>query len=265
VSEPPPPPVILPAAVYQPRLAPAALPRDLRLRSAEWGVLFALTGRHSVAQVAARLGLSRAQAAEAVRGLLAANLVVERRLDLVEYLRAAATTGDPQPRTFAELLSGAPLRPAAEPVAAPPERPAAVPAPAAARSATRTAAPVATARVAAAVDGRAPASPPPFRPLALENPAMMSTSPPQPSPGERALSLRALMRFIRGRATDETAGQLDVYRAFLLVDPELLKQHGITTLRFEDDRVVRDPELQGRILAGVEAALGVRCPEDVFV
>lgn len=85
------------------------------------------------------------------------------------------------------------------------------------------------------------------------------------TPNPRALSLKALMSFIRKRSPDETAGQLDVYRAFLRVDPELLKRHGITTLRFEDDRVVRDAELQERILSSVESTLGVRCPPDVFV
>jgi hypothetical protein len=81
----------------------------------------------------------------------------------------------------------------------------------------------------------------------------------------RGLSLRALLTFIRSRAADETAGQLDVYRAFLRVDPDLLKQHGITTLRFEDDRVVHDAELQRRIVHSVESTLGVRCPAEVFV
>lgn len=237
------PVAILPSAVYQPRYAPSALPADLRLRSIEWGVLFALTGRHSVAQVAAGLELPPAQARQAFRALLAANLIVERPLALPEYLRAAATTGDPQPKTFAELLRAAPLRPSARPVAAPPPkgataRPAAVPA------TSRTSKP--------------PAPPPPFRPLTLEEPAMPATD-------ERSLSLKALMRFIRGRAQDETAGQLDVYRAFLLVDPELLKRNGITTLRFEDDKVVSDAELQRHILESVEATLGIRCPPDVFV
>lgn len=85
-----------------------------------------------------------------------------------------------------------------------------------------------------------------------------------PSPS-RGLSLRALMRFIVDRAADVDAGQLDVYRSFIRLDPKLLRQHGITTLRFEDDRVVRDPELLGEIVSSVEQTLGVRCPPDVFV
>lgn len=240
------PPAVRPAAVYQPRYAPSALPRDLKLKSAEWGVLFALTGRHSVAQVAAHLGLTRAQAEQAFRGLLAAGLVVERQLALHEYLQAAAASDDPEPKTFAELLRGAPLRPTAMPVAVPPPA-----RPVAAR-------PLAV-RPPGAATPRPRSAPPPFRPLTLEEPAMPAASP------QRALSLQSLMRFIRGRAADETAGQLDVYRAFLRVDPKLLERHGITTLRFEEDRLVRDAELQRRILDSVETTLGVRCPPDVFV
>ncbi|HET9766183.1 MAG TPA: hypothetical protein VFS60_05020, partial [Thermoanaerobaculia bacterium] len=70
------PPAIHPAAVYRPRLAPELLPGDLKLRSVEWAVLFALTGRHSVAQVAAQLGLPPGQATAAFRSLIAAKLVM---------------------------------------------------------------------------------------------------------------------------------------------------------------------------------------------
>ena len=81
----------------------------------------------------------------------------------------------------------------------------------------------------------------------------------------RQLSLRALMGYIIRETGETDAGQLNVYRAFLRVDPQLLRRNGITTLRFEDDRVVSDPELQRAILGSVEQTLGRRCPPEVFV
>ena len=237
----PQPPAIHPGAVYGPRLPADQLPADLKLRSIEWGVLFALTGRHSVAQVAAQLGMPPGQVAAVFRALIARKLIVEQPLSLPEYLRGVATSGDPVPKTFAELLRTAPLAPTAAAVRVP---------------ASSAAPPKAVATSSAPPRPAAP--PPAFRPLALEDPTMTQ-------PSSRALSLKALMSFIRGRSQDETAGQLDVYRAFLRVDPELLKRHGITTLRFEDDRVIRDAELQERILHSVESTLGVQCPPEVFV
>jgi hypothetical protein len=236
----PPRPAIHPGAVYQLRVPADRLPAELRLRALEWAMLFALDGRHTVAQVAARLELSGPQAVSCLRGLLAAELVTERRLELGEYLEAVALSGDHEPRTFAQLLTTAPLRPGR------------------AHAPGSTPAMPSTAADAAPVPrpARPRGAPPAFRPLIQEE------TPMRP---ENALSLQAVMRFIRGRAGDETAGQLAVYRAFLRVDPALLQRHGITTLRFEEDRVVRDPELVGRIVESVESTLGVRCPPDVFV
>jgi|CXWL01.1.fsa_nt_gi hypothetical protein len=227
------------------------LPPDLRLRSADWGVLFAITGRHTVGQIGEQLGLTAAERDRAFARLRAAGLLVERDLALDEYLRAAAASGDPEPRTFAELLRGGIVKPTAKstpagPTSSAPARPTAAASPSAA-AATRT-----TPRLA----------PPPFQPLPLPEPTSMPMNDPSPA---RGLSLRALMRFIVDRAADVDAGQLDVYRSFIRLDPKLLRQHGITTLRFEDDRVVRDPELLGEIVSSVEQTLGVRCPPDVFV
>ena len=80
-----------------------------------------------------------------------------------------------------------------------------------------------------------------------------------------AMSLRAVMRFITAQTPGSDAGQLDVYRAFVRVSPQLLKRNGITTLRFEDDRLVNDPELQQEILMSVQHVVGKPCPPDVFV
>jgi hypothetical protein len=73
------------------------------------------------------------------------------------------------------------------------------------------------------------------------------------------------MQFILDRATDLTAGQLDVYRVFIRVNTGLLKRNGITTLRFQDDRLIQDPELQEAITQSVEKTLGLQCPREVYV
>lgn len=91
------------------------LPPDLRLRSADWGVLFAITGRHTVGQIGEQLGLTTAERDRAFARLRTAGLLVERDLALDEYLRAAAASGDPEPRTFAELLRGGIVKPTAKP------------------------------------------------------------------------------------------------------------------------------------------------------
>lgn len=223
----PPPPRILPTAVFQLAILPERLPADLRLRSLEWGILFAATGRHTVAQIGQHFGLTPEERDRAFAHLVQLRLLVERRLTAGEYLRAAATVGDDEPRLLAQFLRGAPARPPAktfEPLPLPPEEP-------------RMSAPT----------PRAP----------LPSTAANAAS--------RSLSLRALMGFIIRETGDTDAGQLNVYRAFLRVDPQLLRRNGITTLRFEDDRVVSDPELQRAIVGSVEQTLGRRCPPEVFV
>lgn len=79
------------------------------------------------------------------------------------------------------------------------------------------------------------------------------------------LSLRAVMRFITEQSGDADAGQLDIYRAFVRVSPQLLRRNGITNLRFEEDRLLTDPDLQQAILASVEHVVGRSCSPDVFV
>ncbi|MEL7059543.1 MAG: hypothetical protein AAGN46_05910 [Acidobacteriota bacterium] len=121
-----------------------------------------------------------------------------------------------------------------------------------------------------------------FRPLGADAPAPKPTTlrpvapPPEPPTGPRAadasgdrtnarrLSLKALMRFILDRSPDRNAGQLDVYRVFIRVDTKLLKRNGIETLRFEEDRLVADSELQRAITSSVERTLGLQVPDSVY-
>ena len=223
-------PRIPPSAIYELAAPVDRLPADLRLPSLEWGVLFAITGRHTVAQIGASLDLPDEDRDRIFQKLLDLGLIAERALNLRDYLRAAATIGG-EPRTLASFLSGGIAGPDAEPVVERLEE-------------TNV-----------------------FEPLPLPEEEiekeidMMGSDDPKPS----ALSLSAVMRFITTQASGRDAGQLDVYRAFVRVPPQLLQRNGITTLRFEDDRLVSDPDLQEAILTSVQHVLGRPCPPDVFV
>lgn len=46
---------------------------------------------------------------------------------------------------------------------------------------------------------------------------------------------------------------------------ELLKRNGIETLRFTEDRLVTDPELEQAIVRSVKKTLGLECPDSVWV
>ena len=83
--------------------------------------------------------------------------------------------------------------------------------------------------------------------------------------GPRNLSLRALMNLIERHAGGREAGQLDIYRVFVRVDTGLLKRNGIETLKFTEDRLVSDPELQQAIVRSVKKTLGFDCPETVWI
>ena len=73
------------------------------------------------------------------------------------------------------------------------------------------------------------------------------------------------MQHILHRAPDPTAGQLDVYRVFIRVDTGLLRRNGITTLRFRDDHLVSDPELQEALVSSLQSTLGISCPGHIYV
>lgn len=224
-------PRVPPAAVYEPAVPAGHLPADLRLRSLEWGVFFAVTGRHTVAQIGAHLGLAPAERDGAFVRLLELGLLAERPLTAGEYLRAAATV-DGEEVTLAGFLRAGLAGPVLPP----------------------------------AIDSIADPIPDPFEPLALPDEEILMQIPDLPAPATPpALSLQAVMRFVADQSPDADAGQLDIYRAFVRVNPQLLRRNGITTLRFEEDRLLTDPDLQQALLASVEHVVGRSCPPEVFV
>ena len=312
---------------------------DLRLASLEWGFLFAVDGRHSTAQVEQLFGVDSEPSVQAWQRLLDLGLIRERELTYGEYLRAAATSGGENLTLRAFLQSGAAWTDQQEqiPVISSLEPPIGPNLPADVDPAKTTLIPTTIpTEISGTSTPEAPNQAPvssvaPFSPLPPQDPATVSSMPPEsapvtsqnfdptitravptmsrqeilafrplsspasssassssaptspegqsPAPAEteapspagrttqkrRPMSLRALMSYILDRAPDLSSGQLDVYRVFIRVDSKLLKRNGITTLRFEEDRQIEDPELQGAIASSLKTTLGILCPEQVFV
>ncbi len=231
------------AAVFERAVPLDRLPADLRLRSLEWGIFFAVTGRHSVARVGDGLGVSSPERDAAFARLTELGLLAERSLTAGEYLRVAAAGGE-APRPLEAFLTASLEGLLDSPQGSPP-------------------------RSEVTDDALAPdPSPDDFEPLPIPEPEIAM---PQPSVSPVSpklfapLSLRAVLRFVVDQARDADAGQLDVYRAFVRLDPNLLKRNGITTLRFEEDRLLTDPDLKKALLESVEQVVGRPCPPEVFV
>ena len=273
------------SAVYETSQSLSDLPETLRMRSLEWGVLFSVTGRHTVAQIGELLGLSAAARDAAFSRLLDRGLLRERELTYSEYLRAAATGDEPEPKNLQEFLrSGATWRQETL------ESTAVVP-PAPAPSSEMSGAvesdhleveteleddPDFDPTVTRAVPTMSREEIMAFKPLTSPSPRARKERRPEAEPPSTAgseaaasrgktLSLRALMSYIMDRAPDLSSGQLDIYRVFIRVDTDLLKRNGITTLRFKEDRRVQDPELQSAISASLKSTLGLTFPDEAYV
>ena len=294
--------------VYQLTQDLVSLPESLKLRNVEWGVLFAVTGEHTVAQISDHFGLEAGEQKNIFGRLLAEGLIAEREVSYGEYLRAASTVRDDKPQTLARFLRAgvtfgpvSRMRRAAErtpssgqPVvstSAESTKPAASGATAAAHAPGETellqtraiptfsreqletfeplqhpvpppAAPQATPAATSASTTQSPQ--PPAHAAATTGGALYG-APPQPPERPRQLSLKRVMQFILDRAPDLNAGQLDIYRVFIRVNTKLLRRNGINTLRFEEDRLITDAELQAAITASVEKTLGLTCPQNVYL
>lgn len=255
-------PIIRPGTVYRLARNPDRPCEELKLRNVEWGILFSVTGEHTVAQIGEAFSLPPAERDAAFARLLREGLLAERELSYSEYLRAAATVhDDDEPGTLARYLrSGATLGalPASVPIAADDE-PAgkAVPVRDVRESVRPRPAPeddVNLTRAVPTVRGVG------FEPLSDPAPIHAGSA-----SARRRLSMKAVMKFILDRAPDSNTGQLDVFRVLIRVDTRLLIRNGITTLRFQDDRLISDPELQQAITSNVEKILGLQCPQTVYV
>ncbi|MCG8457655.1 MAG: hypothetical protein MI919_15375 [Holophagales bacterium] len=82
---------IRPGTVYELAHTPEALPAGLELHYLEWAVLFAVTGRHTVAQIARAFELEPGERDSVFARLQEAGVLRERSLTYPEYLRASGT------------------------------------------------------------------------------------------------------------------------------------------------------------------------------
>lgn len=253
--------------VYQLRRSLAELPEGLRLRNREWGILFAVTGEHSCAQIGQALGLTADERDRIFSRLATLGLIEERPLSYGEYLRALSSWNDEEPRPLAAFLRGGQAMPGVvaagpvPPVAQERPRPPVPPVVTADSDLNITRALPTYNRQQLLETAAQEALSPAFLPL--DTPV----APPKTTPGSRrgALSIKALMQLILGKASDVQTGQLDIYRVFIRINTKLLQKNGITTLRFQEDRLIDDPELQQAITSNVQKVLGFPCPPEVFV
>ena len=254
-------PSIRPGCVFELRRDLASLDQGLRLRNIEWGVLFALTGEHTVAQIGDYLALEEFERDRVFERLLDSGLIAEP-----EPPSTAPTPPPPPPRSpsrevhdppdLAQVTRAVPIVRQQTMAPSPP-----------------SAAPVAhdqlvpfeplSAAPAKTASSRSPLSETTSNPA--KAPRFSAEEPPMVKNFERRLSLKALMQFILERAQDSTVGQLDIYRVFIRVNTKLMRRNGIHTLRFEEDHLISDPELQNAILSSVQKTLGLSCPQSVFV
>lgn len=269
----------LPETVFSRTREPQELSGSLRLRALEWALLFAATGRNTVAELGRQMGVDATARDAAFARLLSDGLIEERDLDAAEYVRALAASGNEDEKSLREfLMIAAQPGASADTEPQPTERPdpeprpwieieavtpaAAPPAPAATEN-NRSEAPVAASAPTGPLRLDRPSRPAfGFKPLPLPNQQPRES---QPMSGTRRLSLRALMNLIERQAGSREAGQLDIYRVFVRVDTLLLRRNGIDTLRFTEDRLVADPELEQAIVGSVKKTLGLVCPESVWV
>lgn len=231
--------VIFPETVYRRSKEPSQLPSDLRLIALEWALYFAVTGTDTAAELGRQMRAETSDRDEALNRLVILGLIEEQALSAAEYVRALAAAGDREEKTLREFLMGA-TQPPAKLSSVEKAEPARTPEPS---SAPRPPAPLEFRRLPSPDDRK-------------EN-RQMSQS--------RKLSLRALMNLIETQAGSREAGQIDIYRVFVRVDTSLLKRSGIETLRFTEDRLVSDPELEQAIVRSVKKTLGLECPETLWV
>jgi hypothetical protein len=255
--------------VYRRIREPRALPDGLKLRALEWALYFAVNGTHSAAELGRQLRVEPAERDEALTRLASLGLVDECEIDATEYVRALAAAGDRDEKTLREFLIGVARRQESPAVPSPsdgPETPAAIAQAPSAPLPPRPA-PITPALTAPKAEGSPQPAPRPsprfgFKPRPPPDDVVKEN---QPMSASRRLSLRALMNLIETEAGSREAGQLDIYRVFVRVDTSLLKRNGIETLRFTDDRLVSDPELEQALVRSVKRTLGLNCPDSVWV
>lgn len=220
---------MIPSSIFERNFELHQLPATLRLRNLDWGVYFTIDGAKTAGEIQAHFRLDDPQRDEVFTRLLQMELIREKKLNLREHIEAAALhadSSDPRVKSLDEFIRS---------------------------GSSGTSAPLFS---AAAPEAPAAAKPGP--------PAPVFTPLPPPPPA-KTMSLLSVIRFIQEQNRDKTAGQLAVYRVFMGVDTRLLKKNGIQSLRFQDDRLITDHELQQSISENVSRALRKNLPQNVYL
>jgi len=201
------------------------LPIGMQLMSIEWRFLICSDGKTPVDSIQKRLGITPEEGDVIVRHLCSAGLLTETSLTLEDFARA--TVDKAHPTKEAQTL---------------PEYLAS----AESNGTTRPSA-------AAAVPEKNEKPIPQFSPL------QKPTQSPMP------MSLQAVIQFILNQnSSDPTAGHFATYQVFMGIGTPLLKRNGITSLRFQEDRIITDPELQGAIIESLQKVLKVTCTPEML-
>ncbi len=231
------------------------IPVDLELRNVEWGLLLAVDGKHTVAQLQHAFELSDEEMITALHALLATGLLDEVTVSLSSYLHAQSTVDHDQPKTFDKFLSGAAIGLDEVPADLGQDEDELAPPEVTTDTDQQEDTEVYSSRLSASPASFS-ASASSFRPLS--NPKQNL------EPMSKRLSLRKVIQFILDRAVDENSGQLDVYRVFVPIDTTLLKRNGINSLHFDDDHIIEDEELCEALEGSIKNTLGVQFPNEAY-
>lgn len=213
--------------------------KSLVLRRIEWKMLFALATPKTGADLPNRFNMTFDRCSDVLARLI--------DMGLVEGYGSATP-----PRPLAEPATA---RPYARPAAPSPATEALPPPPPLAAAPLPPPPPL------------APPSPPPLPPEALQAAyeAQAATDEQDDAPEQGGIRLKPIIDFIQSSAGSGTLGQLTVYRVFLKIPPNLLKEAKIQSVKFVDDSFrISSTELQSAIRDAVKKTLKMDVPHDLL-
>ncbi len=216
--------------------------QELRLPVLDWKLAFALDGLKSGVEVARELRLSESRANEVLERLHTKGLIAEEEISLTQFRERLAAA---PPTIEAEE----PLTPAGN------QQPAGIPLPLISTSIRRASPPDSLA--ANGIDARTEA-PAPIAPRPARGAINFSL--------KKRFKLKSAIDFIHGHAGGGTAGELAVYRVFMQVPGELLRDTGLEKLDFSNESIeIDNPKLRQAIVDAISKTLRVPLPVSYFL
>jgi len=225
---------------------------EMRLSFLDWKIVFALDGLKSAADVALEFGLTEPRANEVFNRLAESGIVAEFQLSLSEYRERIKS----QP-VVVKSPAPAVSVPASEPEPAPvafealPIRPTAL-------DPSRFASP--EQKTAGNGNGAEPRS---------ESISASVSRSPRGAINfslKKRFKLKSAIDFIHGHAGGGTLGELAVYRVFMQVPSDLLRETGLRKMDFNDDTIeIDNPKLRQAIVDAISKTLRVPLPVSYFL